>query len=162
MQNIVQKTTSTWHTAMLKIIYVLLSGSLTLYWIKIYSFQPPCCQDPLITMTAGSLAIQKSEAIKCKELTAQLLRQVIHQCELSTRYLHDTFITQIQSDFYQSWLSWENSSICRVSQGITTLSYLNINLSHATEGGIRILPYRLFMAPACFIYFDSNEYRTWP
>lgn len=40
------------------------------------------------------------------------------------------------------------------------LFILHIKLPHATEKGIRLLPYGLFVAPACFTYFDSDEDRT--
>lgn len=44
--------------------------------------------------------------------------------------------------------------------GITSLSYLYVKLPHATEKGIRPVPYGLFVAPACFTSSDSDEDRT--
>lgn len=145
---------------------MILTGKLRLQWIKMHSFSRPVVRihKSLWQQVAYRRGLKLENA---KEGGACLLKSFLkwvgnqQSSGLSTRYPHDIFETQIWSDFYQFWQSWENGCICRVPLGITSLSYLYIKLPHATEKGIRLLPYGLFVVPACFTYFDSDKDRTW-
>lgn len=88
----------------------------------------------------------RTEVIKCLEARKAFFKtkKTPENHKISTRYVLETHM-----DWLLSVLMEFGDWLCRMPQGIRSLSYLHIKLPHATKEGIRLHPFGLFVAVVC-------------